>query len=207
MTDKVFKTYDQLLDILKNRGLTIGDSTKAKRTLQRENYYNLINGYKKLFIETPKSEINGERFKQDATLSEIKALYDFDCELKSIFLKRILRIENTVKSLIAHAFSKEYGHDNYLLINNFNFIEGDLEQARKIISLIQRIQGNIAQHIKRHDSIKHYMSVYGYIPLWVLFKILPLSTISIFYDLMKQKDRQSVSSVYQIPDSTLSIFL
>lgn len=43
---KPFKTHNQLLKILRNRGVVISDGAKAKRILERENYYCIINGYK-----------------------------------------------------------------------------------------------------------------------------------------------------------------
>lgn len=49
--DKVFKTHNQQLKILRNKGLTIKNGSKAKQILEKENYYNLINGYKDLFIQ------------------------------------------------------------------------------------------------------------------------------------------------------------
>ena len=40
---KPFKTYNQQLRILRNRGLIISNGSKAIRILERENYYTLIN--------------------------------------------------------------------------------------------------------------------------------------------------------------------
>lgn len=34
-------------------------------------------------------------------------------------LKYLLKVENTFKTVIAHEFSAQYGHDNYLKIENF----------------------------------------------------------------------------------------
>ncbi|PTF88772.1 CAAX protease, partial [Staphylococcus chromogenes] len=45
---KPFKTYEEQIQILKNRGLTISDEDKGD--LENENYYNVINGYKDLFL-------------------------------------------------------------------------------------------------------------------------------------------------------------
>ena len=47
---KEFKTYEEQLQILRDRGLIIGDVPSAIKVLKRENYYTLINGYKELFI-------------------------------------------------------------------------------------------------------------------------------------------------------------
>ena len=49
--DKEFKTYKEQLEILRNWGLVIDDDSKAIVCLQSENYYNLINGYKDLFLQ------------------------------------------------------------------------------------------------------------------------------------------------------------
>ena len=54
MSEKVFKTYDEQLEILANRGLLFEDKqarNKAKNIIQREGYYKLINGYKTAFSE------------------------------------------------------------------------------------------------------------------------------------------------------------
>ena len=46
---KVYKTYRQLVRILRKRNLQVKDGSKAIRILEKENYYNVINGYKDLF--------------------------------------------------------------------------------------------------------------------------------------------------------------
>ena len=38
---------------------------------------------------------------------------------------------------------------------------------------------------------------YGYLPLWVLNNILTLGTISKFYSLMKQNERQTISKIFR----------
>lgn len=106
--DKTFKTFDEQVALLKSRGVefkTPMSKSFAKKILQRENYYNLINGYKDLFLLKGVSE---ETFKEGTTVDEIYALYSFDRELRQIFLEYILRIENNVKTLIAYYFSKKY---------------------------------------------------------------------------------------------------
>lgn len=44
---KPFKTLDEQIDILKNRGLMIDDESKTKKILCFTNYYNVINCYSK----------------------------------------------------------------------------------------------------------------------------------------------------------------
>ena len=89
MPDKPFKTYDQLIDILNSRGLEITtdeDKNYAKTVLSKEGYYNLINGYNKLFLDPSAGE---NQYIKGTTLYEIHALYQFDRVLRDIFFKYI----------------------------------------------------------------------------------------------------------------------
>ena len=81
--------------------------------------YNLINGYKWLFLDKT-CDGEGEIYLPGTKFEEIYALYLFDRELRNIFIRYILEIENNVKSILAHDFSGKYGHDNYLKVSNFD---------------------------------------------------------------------------------------
>lgn len=199
--DKIFKTHNQQLRLLRQKGLTIKNGSKAKRILETENYYNLINGYKDLFLDT---QSNSEKYKTGSDFFEIYGLYKFDRRIRYLFLERILRVENKIKSAIAYVFSKEYGHDNYLKITNFDLSNNNLI---KISSLIAHIQNDIAKQIDKKDSITHYMQNYGYIPLWVLVNVLSFGTISRFFSLMKLKERQNVGKMFKIPEHELNSYL
>ena len=199
MVDKIFKDYDELIEIMRERGIVLdtpNDKDYARRLLEREGYYNLINGYSKLFLVSN----NTNQYVSGTTLYEIHALYQFDRSLRNIFFRYILNIETHVKNLIAHTFSQKYGHSNYLLYNNFN-TSGKNAQAN-ITALIAEIQRQISSRTS-DPSIAHYLREYGYIPLWVLNNILTLGTISKFYSLMKVEERQSVSRVFKIMDNEL----
>lgn len=116
--EKIFSTIDEQIVKLKSRSMKI-ESSVAYRILEMENYYNIINGYKELFIDnTYKGD--DERYKNGTDFNELYYLFLFDRELKNIFIRYILEIENNVKSVLAHDFSRKYGHDNYLKISNFD---------------------------------------------------------------------------------------
>ena len=51
------------------------------------------------------------------------------------------------------------------------------------------------------------MNKYGFVPSWVVTKILSLGTISKFYGLMKQQDRQEISKQFHINDRILKNIL
>lgn len=204
MGEKIFKPMDEMIDLLISRGIEIPDTTErdyAKRLLNKVGYYNLINGYNKLFLD-PNSD--GVSYKSGTTLHEINALYQFDRVIRSIFFKHILEVETNVKSLIAYYFSEAHGHKNYLVYTNFNT---SLRKSEEIITkLIADVQSQIAGR-SSDPSISHYLKVHGYIPLWVLNNILTLGLISKFYSVMLTPERQSISRQFGLLDNELENIL
>ncbi len=228
MADKEYKTHQELLTILRNRGMSIEKSYDSQviDILKKENYYNVVNGYKDLFIVSS-STSSSEQFKTGTTFDEVYALYNFDRDIRHIYLKYLLQIENTFKTVLAHEFSHLYGHDNYLKIENFfttpspdkkvlkriansnnlditkdiNKIQhlSSEENIKNVIKLIGDIQQEIARQMsKHHHAVTHYMSEYGYIPLWVLVNVLTFGKITTFYKLMKPSDKILISKFFNI---------
>ncbi len=200
MDDKVFKTHDELIDLLISRGLKVPDRDRGIGIIKDEGYYNLINGYKKPFLISTFPEI----YQENSTIDEIFALYKFDKALREIFLSATLHVETKIKTAVAYEFSREYGHDNYLKYINFDI--GQKNANENILNLISSIQKQIAAH-SNDPNILHYLSKYGYIPLWVLNSILTFGAVSKFYSLMPQNLRQNISKDYKIQDKTLINFL
>ena len=172
----------------------------AKKRLQHEGYYNLINGYKTLFLESKSDPDADDKYKKGTTINEIYALYNFDRKIRHIFLKNILIIETNIKSLISYYFPKKYSNDNYLIYANFDTSKKDA--SKNITALFAEIQRQISSRYS-DPSISHYLKNYGHIPLWVLNNILTLGTISKFYSLMKQPERQEISKIFHVSDAQL----
>ena len=199
---------------LRSRGLDINGS-RHKKILEKENYYNIINGYKDLFLDKTYTG-NDEKYINGSSFNEIYELYLFDRELRMYFMRYILEIENNIKSVLSHKFSKEYGHDNYLKIKNFNTSlrpnerKTAAQKVGEVSELISRIQSEISRQLQKNNSmISHSMLDYGYVPLWVLVNTLTLGTISMFYSYMKQRDQNNVAREFnlQINEFTNIIFV
>ena len=159
MSDKIFLTFEKQIEQLKSKGLIVSDDGSAIGVLEKLNYYNIVNGYKHLFLD-PTSD---DKFKTNTHFNELKALYDFDFELKAIILKRILIIENNVKTQIAYIFSQNHGYRDYMKIENFNYTPGNAKTAKdeknikNVFSLINTVESKIASQFDKNSSIKHYM--------------------------------------------------
>lgn len=238
MAKKEYKTYRQLLTVLRSRGMEIGKGSmgsRVMRILEKENYYNVVNGYKDLFLDST-STPSAELYKSGTSFDEVYALYTFDREVRHIYLKYLLKVENSFKTVLAHEFSALYGHDNYLKLENFHIshstdknvlsriasshkldIVADLPQihhlsAEENIASVIKLMGDIQQEIarqmsKHHQVVNHYMSEYGYIPFWVLVNVLTFGKITTFYRLMKEKDKISVAKAFGVPHDELHKYM
>lgn len=213
LMDKVFSTTNTQLKKLRARGLIISNGSRAKRILEMENYYNLINGYKSLFLNQSYSGTD-EKYIPGTKFEEVHALYLFDRELRNLFIRYILELENNIKSILAHDFSGKYGHDNYMKVSNFDTSVKKWEKkttAQKIgeiADLISRLQHEISRQLSKNNSmISHYMLEYGYVPLWVLVNTLTLGTISTFYSYLTQKDQNDIGRHFMLKPEEMNSFL
>lgn len=209
MAEKIYKSYRQQLNILRSRGMDITKGSRASRAirvLERENYYNVINGYKDLFLASKATPTAEETYIQGTTFDEVYALYNFDREVRNTYFKYLLKIENTFKTIIAHEFSALYGHDNYLKIENFDTSsEYHISSAIKLIGDIQ--QETARQMSKHHQAVTHYMTEHGYIPLWVLVNVLTFGKIENFYKNMKPSDKTTIARHFGLQPNELAKFM
>ena len=106
-SSKPFKTYRQQIRILRSRNIQIRDGGKAMSVLKREGYYNIINGYKDIFLDEVLTSQSGEdRYKAGTTFEQIYALYTFDRSMKSSLISFILKVETFLKTQISYFFSE-----------------------------------------------------------------------------------------------------
>ena len=178
---KPFKTYRQQLNILRSRNLIIDNGSKAIDILKKEGYYNIINGYKEIFLDEPLSKQMGmDYYKNGTTFNHIYALYDFDREIRAIILKYILKMESSLKTKVSYYFSERYKQNfNYLDINNF-----DNQNPQKITKLIARLSSVITQNSEQKDQggqFYHYLDKHKELPLWVLTTKMTLGEIFHFF--------------------------
>lgn len=193
MSDKEYKTINEQLNILKSRGLTIDDESKAADFLTRNNYYR-ISGYS-LTLR------NHDIFYKTATFQNIIDVYYFDHELRHILLKYLELIEVQFKSIYAHEFTRVHAATGYLDEQNFT----DSIIYRKVITKAEE------QKIKRlpHEAyLKHFIEDLNQsIPLWAYVDLLTIADISIFYSITEPSIKKAVASNYNIPHKILGKFM
>lgn len=210
-TPRVFTSTVDQISIQSGRGLSIQNDTATQRIIESENYYKLFNGYKEPFLDKSKQD---ETYLAGTKFDEIYALYLFDRELRNLFIRYILEIENNVKSVLAHVFSDKYGHDNYLRIANFDTSvrPGDrktnAQKVGEITDLIANLQREVSRQLsKNNPMISHYILEYGYVPLWVMVNTLTLGTISVFYSSLKQQDQNNIGRFFSLKPDEMKTML
>lgn len=201
MRDKQFKNLDEQIEIFKYKGLVIENEEFAKTVLLRENYF-FLNGYRHLFMKSA----NNKRYIEGTTFEEMYSLFLFDRQFRNIIFKHLLIIENNIKSIISYQLSKKYGYkeSDYLKTKNF---DGSPDKQRQINDLLKKMKRQIRVNGSQHSATSHYLSNYGYIPLWVLVKVLSFGIVSEMYSILKLEDRLAIANIYNIDQETLTNYL
>lgn len=201
MNKKEFKTLDEQLGIFKSKGLTINDEEEARNILLKENYF-FINGYRRVLMVSSKEK----KFVKGATFDELYAIFMFDRELRNILFKNLLIIENNIKSIISYKLSVKYGYKekNYLKESNFTT---DNKDKRRVSDVINKMKRQIRVNSQNHSATLHYVTNYGYIPLWVLVKVLSFGLINELYGILKPEDQKEIADLYGIEMEDMEIYL
>ena len=188
---KTFKTLDEQIDILISKGLVFDDIESAKSILLRENYF-FLSGYRHVFLNPDKKTfIEGTKFR------ELYAMFSFDRQLRNVIFKNILIVENNLKSILAYVMSKNHGFKENNYLNPHNFVK-DSKKTKQINDLIRKMKRQISVNGKQHSATAHYLINYGYIPLWVVVKVLSFGIVGELYTILQYQDQKEIADVFGV---------
>ena len=199
--EKNFKTIDEQVEILKTKGLIIEDEEETKEILLRENYF-FINGYRILLMNS----YSDKTFVPGATFRELYSIFLFDRYFRNILFKNMMIIENQLKSVISYQLSKKYGYHDKDYLNPKNFTQ-DKTKSRRVRDLIEKMKRQVRVNGAHHMATMHYMNNYGYIPLWVLVKVLSFGIVCELYTILKPEDQLAVADIFNTTPEYLENFL
>lgn len=185
MDSKVYKNASELMAILESKGMVFSQPVRAKRLIIENNYYS-ITAFKHLFYKRgTNTYIEGTDFEN------IFDVYTFDKKLKTVILRRLLFIEQKIKSAISIVLSENYGikERNYLKRENFDVSNPNLDETLKKIKKQKKLYGS------KNRCVSHYKNKYGYIPFWVLSKCLTMGVIRDLFNVMKSNDQYEVAKL------------
>ena len=201
MIEKQFKNLDEQIEIFKHKGLLIQNERYAKQVLLRENYF-FLNGYRHLFLVSE----TDRRFKEGTTFEELYSLFLFDRSFRNVLFKYLLVIENNLKSIMSYQLSKKYGYRERDYLKSKNFTSEPQKQAQ-LDDLLKKMKRQIRVNGSQHSATLHYVSNYGYIPLWILVKVLSFGIVSELFSVLKREDQKDISKIYEIDPDTMIVYL
>ena len=190
---KPFLTIEEQINLLESRGLIFHDKENARKTLLSENYYSVINGYKRPFLDPDKTNADIDVYKPGTCFELIELVYLFDKALRRITLPRLLDAENSMRTAVIYAFCEKHRED-YAYLDPANYCSpkeyggSKKNYSRNLITLLSKLLAISSN--TREESIKHYEKKYGVIPLWVASKFITFGVMSNFYELQSLDIKQ-----------------
>jgi abortive infection bacteriophage resistance protein len=175
-------TYQEQLEILRNRGCRIDDEQRAIQFLKRTSYYR-FSGYLVAFRQSYGNYFEGLIF------DRVASIYVFDQELRVLITKAVSEMEISIKSTVAYHHGHTYGSLGYT--NPDTFIEKH-DHDRFTEKFETAVQNNSNSLIVRHHKRRYN----GQFPIWAATELFTMSMISIFYADLKTKDKKAIAADY-----------
>ena len=189
---KVPTTYEEQLNILRERNVAIKDSASCIAVLESVNYYRFT-AYFLPFKQEDGSYRNGTDFQQ------VYRIYEFDRKLRSVLLAALEEVEIYIRAKFAYFHAHKYGAEGYMDAANYS----DHHQAEKF-------KDNLAREISsnsRSAFVIHHNSHYdGRFPIWAIVELFTFGMLSRFYSDMKTADQKQIArNLYNtIPKNVIS---
>lgn len=195
---KPAKTFEEQVDLLISRGMSVNDKQAAARQLSNINYYRLEAYW--LPFESSRAP---HKFKEDTAFETIVNRYFFDRELRLLLLDAIERIEISFRTQWTYHISHTYGSHGYL--------ENKKGMRKNDTRLLKDIE-ELKKQVHRSDEvfIKHYIKKYDeeLPPAWVSCEVMSLGLISRLYsNLSAYAVRRKIANTYGFDETFLEGFM
>jgi abortive infection bacteriophage resistance protein len=190
---KPFLSLEKQIEKLSSRGLEILSVDNAKQQLLRTTYYDLINGYKDVFLVEKIDLEDEDQYISGTTFEDILDLYNLDREIRHATLEVLLDVECIFYSSLAYCLSEIYGEkqEDYLKKENYR-----LGRKQKHNNRFERdnLLWKIGKKINEPDEqpLKYYKEQYGNIPPWILVKGLSFGELVMLYRLSSDVVKSNV---------------
>ena len=119
---------------------------------------------------------------------------------------KIISLFFIILSIISYKLSSKYGYreKEYLVPKNFT---ANKEKSRQVVDILKKMKRQINFNASQHSATSHYVNNYGYIPLWVLVKVLSFGIVGELYSILKKEDQMSIADIYGLDVDTLANYL
>lgn len=176
---KPYCTYEEQIDILRDKGCIVKDEEFCKIVLTNINYYRL-SAYFLPFKQ------NDGSYQKGTTFEKIYHIYEFDKKLRNLFLSALEVIEVSFRSRLSHFHASKYGPLGYKDPSTFCSKHNN-----------EKFKENISREIKNNSKVlfvKHHIEHYdGQFPLWVIIELFTFGMLSYFYSDLKTADKKAIA--------------
>ncbi|MBP5162495.1 MAG: Abi family protein [Spirochaetales bacterium] len=184
------------IERLKQHNLIIEDEEKARRTLEKLNYYRFT-GYA---LQFRYSENNSDLM-TGTTFGMVQRIYEFDEDLRSFLRKYIEKAEILYRTLIAYHFSlakcKNPPYDQHYDERNFFNKKGYQELRNHFMRDRDYYKDSlILKHHKKHYNDK--------LPLWAIVELISFSDLSKLYNCMYYSEKNLIATAARTNHAVLA---
>lgn len=175
------QTFEQQIEILKERNLLIEDEAYAKMILARVNYYRLSAYGLGLHID--------DKYKDGTRFETLYCLYEFDVKLRYLLLEAIEIIEIMFRTRIAYHMAIKYDSESHLnesLFYNAEYHKKFVEELTK-----ERERQKDTAFVKHHDC-----KYEGRMPIWVVIELFSFGLLSRFYGNLQIEDQREIAKIF-----------
>ena len=127
-------------------------------------------------------------------------------------MKKINIIKNNLEYTRIIKSNKPFKYKDYILYiekNQSGPYKFGISVSKKTCNAVGRnkIKRQIKLNGRQHSATLHYISNYGYVPLWILVKLLSFGMINELYSILKPDDKLAIAEYYNLDVETLGIYI
>lgn len=208
MEPKLFKSVDDQIVILQDRGMEICDEEFARRALRGIGYYRLSGysyPYRAVQAETG---LLSDNFIEGTTIEKVVKLYRFDQELRAVTGLQLAKIGIVLRVMISHELGRvdPYIHLSPHKLGKKAWDKANAQSTEQYAMWLEKYSTAVVR--SNEDSVVHYKNKYDAIlPVWVAVHVLDWGSLRMLYDFARDEQRIAVANQLNISESQLSSWL
>lgn len=173
MSDKIFTTINEQLQILQNCGMCL-DCSEAESWLAHVGYYRLSGYWYPYREKSDKLMQRLDTFVTGTNFHDIALLYEFDRKLRDYIFDGIERVEVALRAQLSARLGA---------ISPLSYLDSStFRSSFNITNWLDTVNKRIGRARERNESIRHWYANHdGSAPIWVAIEVFDFSDISILY--------------------------
>ena len=208
MEPKPFKSVDDQISILRERGMEIHDLEFARSVLREIGYYRL-SGYSYPYRAVQaEAALLSDNFIVGTTIEKVVKLYRYDQELRAVTGLQLAKIEIVLRVMISHELGRvdPYIHLSPHKLGKKAWDKNNAQSTEQYAMWLEKYSTAVVR--SNEDSVVHYKKKYDAIlPVWVAVHVLDWGSLRMLYDFARDEQRRAVANQLNISESQLSSWL